>query len=265
MLTEAMECILTKFEEIKIKDFEENDLKKNIVIIGGGSSLGYELINDLKDESYRFIVVTSKTELKFNRDNISVISSDLRNTSEVNRVSVIIKSQFSKINVIFFNIGGGLGLTENFIKFTDLQRLMWYNLGVVQEFNRKLFSNFCENTRIVCVGSVATKQMTASLGYTISKTALETYVRLMSKQFIKKNIHIIAVSLGAFYIEDNAMSRLKENKIEIYEQYIKERLPRKKMGSKDEILPFLKFLFFEDVGMFSGSVISMDGGEKLAI
>lgn len=238
---------------------------KNIVIVGGGSSLGYELIQDLKSSSNKFIIVTSREQLPFDQKNITIITSTLKNSKEVSRVCALIKEIFLDINVIFFNIGGGLGLSQAFLSFQTLQKLMWYNLGVIQEFNRRLKNYYSDDTRILCVGSVATKQITASLGYTIAKVSLETYVRSMSKELAPKNIHIIAISLGAFYLENNAMYRLKANKPEVFERYVSERLPRKKMGSREEILPFLKFLFIEDVGMFSGSVISMDGGEKIAL
>ena len=68
--------------------------------------------------------------------------------------------------------------------------------------------------------------------------------------------------MGAFWADNNAMDRLKKNKPDIYKKYINEKLPRKKMGNLFEIIPIINFLFFEEVGMFSGSIIPMDGGEN---
>jgi len=176
-----------------------------------------------------------------------------------------ILKNFKKIDILFFNGRGGLGIHDSFLSFSLLKKLLWYNFGIFQEFVNQLSGSFKSDSRIICIGSVAAKQITASIGYTIAKSSLENYVRLISKVLIPKNIHIVCLSLGAFWVEQNAMDRLKKNKPKIYEKYIYEKLPRKKMGQISEIIPMIKFLFFEDVSMLSGTIIPMDGGEKTTL
>ena len=216
---------------------------KNIVIVGGGSSLGKALTDNIDLSKHNVIIITSKEEFSAKNRNFSVIHSSLKNEAEIKNIAKKILKTFDNIDILFFNNGGGLGIHDNFISFKLLKKLLWYNLGIIQELINELLDNFNDNSRIICVGSVATKQITASIGYTISKSSLENYVR-------------------AFLVDNNAMDRLKKNKPDIYKKYINEKLPRKKMGNLFEIIPMINFLFFEEVGMFSGSIISMDGGEN---
>ena len=66
---------------------------------------------------------------------------------------------------------------------------------------------------------------------------------------------------GSFISPLNAMYRLKKNNKKIYEDYIKKRLPRKKKGNTKELMPMIEFLASSSVGMMSGCLIPMDGGE----
>jgi NAD(P)-dependent dehydrogenase (short-subunit alcohol dehydrogenase family) len=238
---------------------------KNIVIVGGGSSIGKAITDNINLSEHNVIIITSKDTFSLKKTNFSVIHSTLKDEKEIKIISKKILKIFDNIDILFFNNGGGLGIYDDFISFKLLKKLLWYNLGIIQEFINELIDNFNNNSRIICVGSVATKQITASIGYTISKSSLENYVRLLSKVLIPKNIHIICLSMGAFLVDNNAMDRLKKNKPDIYQKYINEKLPRKKMGNIFEIIPIIKFLFFKDVGMFSGSIIPMDGGENIAL
>ena len=235
---------------------------KNIVIVGGGSSLGKALTDNINLSEHNVIIITSKEEFTSIHSNFSIIHSSLKDEAEIKKISKKIFKIFDNIDILFFNIGGGLGIHDNFISFKLLKKLLWYNLGIIQELINELLDKLNDNSRIICVGSVATKQITASIGYTIAKSSLENYVRLLSKVLIPKNIHFICLSMGAFLVNNNAMDRLKKNKPDIYQRYINEKLPRKKMGNLLEIIPMINFLFFEEVGMFSGSIIPMDGGEN---
>ena len=62
--------------------------------------------------------------------------------------------------------------------------------------------------------------------------------------------------------KDNAMDRLKIKNNKAYKKFIKERLPRKKMGNTNEIIPLVKFLCSENSGMMSGCLVPIDGGES---
>lgn len=239
--------------------------QKNIIIIGGGSSIGKGIIENLDLNYHNIVILTSQKDLIIKNNNVKIIYSNLKNQKEIEKISNQILTYFNKIDVLFFNHGGGLGIHDSFISFKLLNKLLWHNLGIFQEFINNLIDHFEKDARIICVGSVASKQVTASIGYTISKASLENYVRLLSKILIPKNIHIIGLSMGAFWAENNAMDRLKINKPNIYKKYIEDKLPRKKMGVVSEIVPMVIFLFFQEVGMLSGSIIPMDGGEKTSL
>lgn len=235
----------------------------NLLIVGGGSSLGLGLAKKMAADGHKIFIVTGKENVELEpTKNVKVLSAKLDNSKDVEKTSIEILKEFDKIDIIFYNIGGGLGMSETMISFKNFNKILWFNFGVIQEFNRFLIPKINPSGKIICVGSIATRQLVGSLGYTIAKSALETYVRFLGKELVAQNISIMAISIGAYWAKGNAMDRLKKHKPKIYDDFIQNRLPRKKMATTEEIVPFLSNFCINDTSIFSGSIIPMDGAEN---
>ena len=77
----------------------------------------------------------------------------------------------------------------------------------------------------------------------------------------KQNAIITGVMPGGFEAPENAMIRLKNKNKLAYANFIKQRLPRKKMGNVKEILPLLMLLGTNFSDMMGGCMVPIDGGE----
>ena len=96
----------------------------------------------------------------------------------------------------------------------------------------------------------------------MAKSSLSVLVRVLGRELIRDGIVLSAITPGAFVDTGNAMDRLSKSNPEAYQEFLKNRLPRGKMGSVDEIIPLLDFLLSENSGMMAGSNIVMDAGES---
>lgn len=238
----------------------------NILIIGGGSSLGGAFATHMAKLNHNIIVITGKKgKENLAEANIEYIFSPLGNELDVHKIVGNISSKILTIDIIFHNIGGGLGMSDPMITFEDFKKLLWFNFGVIQELNRLLIPKISPKGKIICVGSIATKNIMGSLGYTLAKTSLETYVRFMGQELLKLDISIMAISIGAYWEKGNAMDRLKHNHPEVYQDFLLNRLPRKKMASSEEFLPYLELICLNESSILSGSVIPMYGAESVAL
>ena len=90
---------------------------------------------------------------------------------------------------------------------------------------------------------------------------MNAYVKTLGRDLASKNIVVTGIAPG-FITKDNAMDRLKTKNNKAYKKFIKERLPRRKMGNTNEIIPLVKFLCSENSGMMSGCLVPIDGGES---
>jgi len=69
---------------------------------------------------------------------------------------------------------------------------------------------------------------------------------------------------GAFEAKDNAFERLKKRNYKAYKNFIKKKLPRKKIGKAEEFLPLINLLCSSEGEILAGSSISADACESRA-
>lgn len=177
-----------------------------------------------------------------------------------------LQDELGAVDVVLHVAGGGLGLREPLITAPDLQLLFQLNVAAAAEINRLLAPKMTAAGRgnLVHVGSIASQEAVASVGYNTVKAALAAYVRSLGRQLAASGVIVTGILPGAFHAPQNAMDRLKANKLEIYQDFIKERLPRGKMGEAEELLPLIMFLCTAAAGMMSGCMVPIDAGEGIS-
>jgi len=241
---------------------------RNYLIIGSGTSLGYALAKSVIANSKVVLVSRNDAAIEgLTREyptSSLAIKSDLSSIGDVEKIFNKTKDFYEKPDVIFYNIGGGLGLRSELINYDDLKKLLWLNIGLITEFNNRFIPIMNNGGNIVCVGSVASSEAIASVGYSVAKASLAAYVRVLGNSMAKKSIVITGLLPGGFESPGNAMDRLKKNNYTEYMKYIDQKLPRGVMGDLAEIMPLLEFLCSEKAGMMSGCMVPIDAGEGKA-
>ena len=96
------------------------------------------------------------------------------------------------------------------------------------------------------MGSTASVEAIGSVGYNSIKTAIVSYVKSLASELIHKKIFVSSVLPGAFISPGNAFERLRNNNKEVYLDFIKNRLPRKRVSEASEIIPLIRLLASKD-------------------
>ena len=176
------------------------------------------------------------------------------------------KKFLKQIDIVIHIAGGGFGLKDTLINNKDLKTLLQINLGAAAEINRLVVSdkNKNQSLKLVHVGSIASYEATASVGYNVAKSALSTYVRSLGRELYKNKVVVTGILPGGFIAPGNAMERLKNKNIKIYKRFIKTRLPRRAMADVNEVLPMLLFLCSKHSSMMGGCLVPIDAGEGKA-
>ena len=167
------------------------------------------------------------------------------------------------VEAIIHCAGGGLGLKSPYITAGQMYELFMTNLGGAMEVNRMAIPAMQQKGygRVVHVLSIASGEAVGSLGYNTVKTALAGYVRSLGREMAPYGVVVTGISPGAFQTPDNAMARLLWTNPGAYEDFLKNRLPRGKMGTAEELMPLLRLLVSPEASMMGGSLISVDAGE----
>ena len=254
-------------------NLEKEFLGKRIIVTGASRGLGAMACEALAKRGAKIAMLSrSKKEmdnlkngLKNPSNHISIKVDLLKN----NAIKLAIKKAIKflkRIDIVLHVAGGGFGLKEKLIKDKDLKTLLQVNLGAAAEINRLVVSGKTKSQllKLVHVGSIASNEAVASVGYNVAKSALSTYVRSLGRELYKNNVIVTGILPGGFIAPGNAMERLRKKNIKDYKKFIKTRLPRGLMGNVNEVLPMLLFLCSKHSSMMGGCLVPMDAGEGRA-
>ena len=222
------------------------------------NSIGFELILTGRDKKK---LISLKGELsEKNKD--YCFTKDLSKKKDFEDFLKFIGKQ-KKIDVVIHCLGGGFGIHSPTISYKDLNFLFNINVSVAVGINKIILDKkiYNKNLRIIHIGSVASIESTASVGYSMVKASLIAYTKNLSKVLINKNIFIHCVLLGAFEYENNAFERLKQRNKKIYNKFIKQKLPMKKIVSAENFIGLFKLLISSDGDSLAGSSIVADYSE----
>ena len=89
-------------------------------------------------------------------------------------------------------------------------------------------------------------------------------IRSLGREIADTGVIVTGILPGAFLAPINAFVRLRENNPEVYKNFVQERLPRKRIGQANEIIPLLLYLSSEAASMMSGCCVPIDAGEGMS-
>ncbi len=242
---------------------------KNILITGASSGLGLCLTEHFNKKNANLICVgRSKLKIKkilrdLDNTKINFLSLDLTKDKNLKKMLGFIKKEKKKIDIIIHCMGGGFGKKDHLLDKKDFEFLMKINLGVSIEINKYIIENkLYRDLKIIHIGSVASIENVASVGYSTSKAALIGYVKTVSKHFLNKKIFISSILPGAFEYKGNSFERLKNRNFKEYSKFIKKRLPLGYIPKPDEMTTMIELMVSNKGKMFTGSSIILDYGES---
>ena len=244
--------------------------EKRILITGASKGLGYICAQEFEKQGAQLVMVarsSSKLEqLKntfSNPANHLVFSADLLNHDSIQSLVKKGLEHSGGFDIVLHILGGGYGFRDPLITWEQLDTLFKVNVSVAAEINRLIVPGMVEKKygRLVHVGSIASQEATASVGYNTVKSALAAYVRSLGRELAESQVVASGILPGAFYAPENSWERLNAAKPEVVKEFIEKNLPRKRIADVDELLPLIYFLAGKAASMMSGCCVPIDAGE----
>ncbi|MBF0304273.1 MAG: SDR family oxidoreductase [Alphaproteobacteria bacterium] len=196
----------------------------------------------------------------------AIFAVDLLTQAGVAALAAFGQERFGGFDVILHALGGGYGFRDPLPSWEQFETLHRLNLGAGAELNRLLVPGMAEagGGRIIHVGSVASTDAIASVGYTTIKAALSGYVRTLGRAMAPRGVVVTGILPGAFYAPENSWRRIEATKPEVVADFVRERLPRGYIAEAAEIVPLMLFLAGPGASMMGGALVPIDAGEAVA-
>lgn len=243
---------------------------KKVLITGGSRGLGRSLVSAFAGEGTKVLFTArSSEELEMLYRSIdgdaaghSYIALDLMEEGAIEQLYQHTEERFGFPDIIIHNLGGTLGIRDNFSSMEDFDKVWKFNFGISVEINRLFVPKMMKKGwgRVVHISSSSAVMADASLPYSSAKAALNNYVKGLGQRIADKGILINSVMPGPFIADNNHWDNVRKNDPDRYERFVNNRMSIKRLGTTEEISQFILFLSSELATLFAGSSIAVDGG-----
>ncbi len=240
-----------------MSEFEFNFSKKNILIVGGSSGIGYEAAVLFSKLGGNVTVTCKKNksfeEFKIKNENekISIEKLDLTNDIAVEGLAEKINSLDILINCASLVKGGVEYRIENFSDIVNVNLM-----GTLRICHSMLPKLALTRGNIINLTSVNTKLAgSTSPAYASTKSGIESLTKSMAACWASHNVRVNNISPG--WIEGNTYETLVKD---LSELNYDERIPLKRLGKPKEVANVILFLASEYASYITGATILVDGG-----
>ncbi len=239
---------------------------KTIFVSASSSGIGFSLAKRYLEKNYK-VIINGKNKNKLIKaskklNKCDYILGDMTNIKVIKKVLNIIKKKYKSIDVLIANLGNSDFKKNN----KDFNHSLKYNLlstiNLVE--NAKKILKF--KSKIICISSICGSEIIkgAPIGYSVSKAALNFYIKSISRELAKDGISINGILPGNIMFKGSIWEKkMKRNRIKT-KKYIRENVPTNSFGNLDDIFNVC-YMISESSGYVSGSLFKIDGGQTLSV
>ena len=227
---------------------------KKVLIIGGGSGIGFETAKMLGSEGYEVTCVGRKDRENFD---FNYIKCDVSKDDEVTRLF-----ENSTYDVLVY-CAGIISSEEESFKYNEEETnsIIDINLKGCIRTNQLFIDKCLENNksgRIVNISSISNKGSKYFPIYASSKAGMLSYTKSIASRY--ETIRANVVSPGVIKTD---MSYHETPNFDEYIPRIIENTPAKRLGSTIDVANAVLFLLSEKADFITGQELVVDGGYTL--
>lgn len=234
---------------------------KNILVTGSTRGLGLGIATEF-ERSGHTVIKNGRNK----SDNISenVVYGDISKFSEAQRVIETCVSELGRLDVVVCNVGSGKSVMPGKEDPSEWKKMFdknFFSTTNIVEASRKFLKK--TGGKIICISSICGIEVipNAPVTYSVSKAALNFYIKSASRNLAEDNITINAIAPGNLLFHGSTWEeKLKKNR-DLVESYLNQEVPLKSFGSIEQIASIANWLASEKADFTTGSVFVIDGGQ----
>ena len=247
---------------------------RKALVTGSSKGIGFEIANYLQ-KSGCLVALNgrNKSNLEYATARIpnSIgIPGDVRN--EVEAMKIIQNSilKLGDLDYIICNVGSGKSSApgdEKSQDWRDMMAINFYSVTNIVDALLQVFRGKNKKLSIVCISSICGIEIIpgAPIPYSVAKTALNAYVKGVSRPLANRGIRINAIAPGNIYFEGSTWSEKIKKNPELISNMIKREVPLNRFGHTIDIAYLVGYLLSEISDFVTGAVWTIDGGQTRCI
>ncbi len=180
---------------------------KNVVITGTSRGIGFELAKQFAEEGHNVLAISRNTQPleKVNHKNIKVISVDISNTDDLQKVKDFVDTNWKKVDILINNAGKLVNKPFTDLTSQDFLEVYKVNVFAVAETIQILIPYLSKGSHVVTVSSMGGIQGSMKFpglaAYSSAKGAVITLSELLAEEYKEQQIAFNVLALGAVQTE----------------------------------------------------------------
>lgn len=180
---------------------------KNIVITGTSRGIGFELAKQFAEKGHNVLAISrnSKPLKEVNHKNINVLSVDISNTEDLQKVPLFIKKEWHKVDILINNAGKLVNKPFTEISSEDFLDVYKVNVFAVAEITKLMIPFLQKGSHVVTISSMGGIQGSMKFpglaAYSSAKGAVITLSELLAEEYKAQQIAFNVLALGAVQTE----------------------------------------------------------------
>jgi 3-oxoacyl-[acyl-carrier protein] reductase len=182
-------------------------MNKKIVITGTSRGIGFELAKQFAENGHQVLALSRNTEplLAVNHKNITVLSVDISNGKDLNKVTDFIQNTWKKVDVLINNAGKLINKPFTEISSEDFLEVYKVNVFGVAEITKLMIPFLQKGSHVVTISSIGGIQGSLKFpglaAYSSAKGAVITLSELLAEEYKEQQIAFNVLALGAVQTE----------------------------------------------------------------
>lgn len=180
---------------------------KNVVITGTSRGIGFELAKLFANNNHNVLALSRNTkplEIE-NHKNIKVLSVDISDNSDLEKVSSFIKNNWKQVDILINNAGKLINKPFTELTSDDFLEVYKVNVFGVAEITKNLIPFLQKGSHVVTISSMGGIQGSMKFpglaAYSSAKGAVITLSELLAEEYKEQQIAFNVLALGAVQTE----------------------------------------------------------------
>jgi len=182
-------------------------MSKNIVITGTSRGIGFELAKQFADNGHQVLALSRNTAplSAVNDKNITVVSVDISDAKDLNKVTDFIKNTWEKVDILINNAGKLINKPFTELSSEDFLEVYKVNVFGVAEITQLMIPYLQKGSHVVTISSIGGIQGSLKFpglaAYSSAKGAVITLSELLAEEYKEQQIAFNVLALGAVQTE----------------------------------------------------------------